>query len=158
MNNQQKLIQQNIAAKEELRRATSLGNPTLTAFDPAGTRARVYTISCTLSGVDQIIEDVIVQSQTGTGGRAYASTGRPILIKKNAGGRWICIGPSDRTTGTGNVQVFDEATESASAAAAGPGFTTQRVPFEYYADNVVWANGVVPFGLTIRLDADGNEV
>lgn len=158
MNPEQQLINRQIEAREETRRATVLSEPVLKPFDTAGLRARVYTISVQISGVERPIENVIVQSQTGTGGREYARIGKPVLIRRNAGGRWICVGPSDRTTGTGQIQILDESTEVASAPSAGGGFTYQRVPFEYYANNGLWANGTTPFNFVRRLDANGNEV
>lgn len=158
MNPEQQLINRTISARDEILRATVLSEPVLTPFDTAGLRARMWLISVNVSGVSRPIEGVIVQSQTGTGGRQYARVGKPVLIKRNAKGRWLCIGPSDRITGVGNVQFLDESSEVGSAPTPGEGFTFDRVPFEFYAANGLWANGTTPFNLVRRLDAQGNEV
>lgn len=142
---------------EETRRATSRSDPELKYVNLSGLEGLSWVIRCD-GGFTEILENVIVQSATGTGGRAYAANGSSVLIRRNAGGRWLCVGPADRTVSTGETQYFDEAAESAGAAVPDVGFTSFRAPFEYFADNLVWNDGVTPFNLIITQNAAGEEV
>lgn len=153
---------QSIAARDrrlanETRRGTVKGDATTIPYNTAGLRYRVRVVDVDI-GQDELIRNVIVQSQTGTGGREYARSGKGVIIRRNLGGRWMCIGPSDRTITTGQLQVLNEITEVTAAAVPNSGFTNTRVDFQYFATNNRWNNGTTPFNFVRVEDALGNEV
>ena len=141
----------------EQRRGTCVSDPILKNYDLSGGNSPVWVIDID-AGFTELVRDVIVQSQTGTGGRAYARTGKPISMQRNQGGRWICTGPSDRISTTGDIQFLTESTSSATAATPGVGFISTREPFEFYASAGRWANGSIPFNVITVADAQGNPV
>lgn len=142
---------------DELRRGTVVSDQKLVPYDTAGLRARVHVVDVD-PGLSEVVKDVIVQSQTGTGGRAYATIGKTVFIRRNLGGRWMCIGPADRTSTTGEVQVLDESTELAGPASTGVGFTTKRRPFDYWMSSTSNVWGSAGFADMRTFDAEGNEV
>lgn len=153
--NTQKLIDRDIRAKQELRRATVLTEPRAFNFDPAFLDRTVFVVDVDLPGSPRPIRDVVVKSSTGSGGRAYAQVGKAVEIQRNAGGRWIVIGAADRITTVGKAQELDEATDSFGASAP-TGFTSLRKPYGFYAANGVY--GQAGYGNTLIVDGDGNEV
>ncbi len=144
---------------DEVRRATVVSDLRIVPYDTSGLRARVFVVDVDLGrDDDQIVKNVIVQSPTGTGGKSFAANGNPVFIRRNLGGRWVCTGPADRTSRTGQVQVYDESTELAAAATTGAGFTTARRPFNFWlsSSSNVW--GSAGFADLRVFDSDGVEV
>lgn len=151
----QKLIERDIRAKQEFRRGTVLTDAKRVNFDTSGVTSTVYVVDVDI-GAKRPIRDVIVKSVSGNGGRAYAQVGKPVDIERNQGGRWFCIGASDRTRSVGKIQEFDETTETFSAS-IDDGFTFAIRPYDYWQQpgNVYGSPG---WGANITVDADGNEV
>lgn len=157
MNPTQLIANRDRRLADETRRATVKSSLKLIPYDTAGLRARVWVIDVDI-GQGELLRNVIVQSTTGTGGRQYASLGSGVLLRRNLGGRWLCVGPADRTIKTGQIQILNEITDAVTAAVADSGFTSVRQPFEYYATGSRWANGTTPFNFVLITDASGNEV
>lgn len=155
MSTTQQLIDRDIRARQEFRRGTVLTDAKRTNFDLSGVTSTVFVVDVDI-GASRPIRDVIVKSATGQGGRAYAQVGKPVDIQRNQGGRWFCTGSSDRTRAIGEVQEFDEATETFGAS-IDDGFSFTIRPYDYWTDS---ANvyGSVGWGANIVVDADGNEV
>lgn len=153
--NTQKLIDRDIRAKQEFRRGTVLTDAKRVNYDPANVTSTVYVVDVDI-GAKRPIRDVIVKSVSGNGGRAYAQVGKPVDIERNQGGRWFCIGPSDRTRAIGQIQEFDESTETFSTGVPN-GFTSIIRPYDYWQQpgNVYGSAG---WGSYVIVDADGNEV
>lgn len=150
----QRLISRDIRARQELRRGTVLTDVRVVDFDTSGLTSTVFVVDVDI-GANRVIQNVVVKSSTGQGAREFAQQGKAVEIQRNAGGRWIVIGPSDRIRGTGQVQLLDESTDTATAS-TDEGFGFGRRVFTYYADNGAW--GVAGFGNSVALDASGNEV
>lgn len=151
----QRLISRDIRARQELRRGTVLTDPRRLNFDPSAITSNVYVVDVDI-GAGRPIKNVPVKSISGLGGRSYALPGKAVEIQRNAGGRWIVIGPADRVTGVGTAQLLSEAAGSTTAG-AGVGFRSVPRFFDYWEDPAhVW--GSAGFGDTIILDGDGNEV
>lgn len=151
----QQLISRDIRARQEIRRGTVLSAPRRLNFDPSAITSNVYVVDVDLGG-RRPIRNVPVKSVSGIGGRAYALPGKAVEIQRNAGGRWIVIGPADRVTSTGTVTVLDEAAGTTSVGVP-IGFTSIPRFFDYWeAPENVW--GKIGFGDTIIVDGDGNEV
>jgi len=104
----QQLISRDIRARQELRRGTVLSNPRRVNFDPSQITSNLYVVDVDIGG-RRPIRNVPVKSSSGNGGRAYAQRGKAVEIQRNAGGRWIVIGPADRVSSVGNTVLFDEA-------------------------------------------------
>lgn len=151
----QQLIDRDIRSRQETRRGTVLTDAKRVNFDPANVDRTVYVVDVDI-GTSRPIRDVIVKSSSGIGGRAYAQVNKPVDIQRNQGGRWFCIGASDRTRAIGEIQEFDEATETFGAGVP-DGFTSTIRPYNYWVDaaNVYGSRG---WGANIVVDSDGNEV
>ena len=151
----QQLIERDIRARQEFRRGTVLTDAKRVNYDLSGVTSTVYVVDVDI-GAARPIRDVIVKSSSGIGGRAYAQVGKPVDIQRNQGGRWFCVGASDRVRNVGEVQEFDEATETFSVGVS-DGFTSLIRPYDYWQDS---ANqyGSRGWGASIVVDADGNEV
>jgi len=150
----QRLIARDLKSVRELRRGTVMTDIRALDFDQGGLTSTVFVVDVNI-GAGNILRDVIVKSATGRGAREFAQPGKAVEVQRNAGGRWICIGASDRIKLTACVQELDESDDSASAV-ADEGFTYGRRVFTYYADNNAW--GAAGFGNAVVLDAQGNEV
>lgn len=162
MNPTQELIRRERRTQEETRRATVISDLVLIPYNTSGLRSRVWVVDVDI-GDEQPIRGVIVMSQTGTGGRAYARLGKAVIIRRNVGGRWVCVGPSDRTSSTGNIQILTESTGAATAPTPGIGLQTRRRTFDFYAGDLPGTPGsgrfgTAGFGNVIVEDAQGNEV
>lgn len=112
-------------------------------------------------GGDEVIRDVRIRANA-AGSRSYARVGAPVLLARNAAGRFEIIGPGDRVRGAGNVTLLDESDDSTSAG-AGSGFTTRVEAFEFYESGGSpgpsrWNDGSTPFPAITILDGDGNPV
>lgn len=153
-NTTQKLIERDIRARQEVRRGTVLTEPKLLNYDTAALERTVYVVDVDIGG-SRPIRDVPVQSASGLGGRAYARQGKGVEIQRNAGGRWMVIGASDRIKNTATVQLLSETTEIATAGTS-EGVTFGRRALDYYSNNLAW--GTIGFGNDVILDAQGNEV
>lgn len=151
----QKLLQRDIRAGQEVRRGTVLTNPKRLNYDPAQVNSNLYVVDVNIGG-SRPMRNVPVKSISGLGGRSFALPGKAVEVQRNAGGRWIVIGPADRVQATGTTQLFNEASQS-TVLSNGVGF--RQVPrfFNYWqiAGNAWGSRG---FGDTIILDGDGNEV
>jgi len=153
----QQLIDRDIRARQEVRRATVLTEVRLVEYNPGGNtleRNPVWVVDVDIGGT-RPVRNVIVKSPTGRGGREFASFGKAIEIQRNAGGRWIVIGSSDRIRNTTSVQTLSETT-NLSAAASNEGFTFVRRPYDFYLLNGSY--GSAGYGDTFTADAAGNEV
>lgn len=157
----QRLISRDARARQETRRGTVLSDPGLVDFDPAGQASAVWVVRVDI-GAGKPIDDVIVKSQTGNGGRAYAKNGAAVIIQKGSGGRWYCIGPSDRKRSTGSLNFLDESDDSTSAG-VGTGLTSARKKYDFYQGDLPATPGSGRYGSkgygnTQIFDANGDEV
>jgi len=152
--NAQKLANRDIRSRQEVRRGTVLTDLHTVAYDPSTLSATVFVVDVDI-GATRPIRDVIVKSSSGTGGRAYASAGRAVEIQRNQGGRWFVIGAGDRIRNVGEVQDFDEATESFDAAVSA-GFTSARRTYDFYGTNGTY--GQAGYGHAVIVDTNGDEV
>jgi len=150
----QKLIARDIAQRRESRRGTVLTEPKLLNYDTAAIDRTVYVVDVDIGG-NKPVRNVPVQSSSGLGGRAYARQGKGVEIRRNAGGRWLVVGASDRIKNTATVQLLDETTELATSGPS-EGVTFGRRAFDFYSENLAW--GVAGFGNDVILDAQDNEV
>ena len=150
----QKLIERDIRARQESRRGVVLSDVRPLDFDTAGITSTVFVVDVDI-GASRPLRDVIVKSATGRGSREFAQQGRAVEIQRNAGGRWMVIGASDRIKSTSAVVLLDESTDLTTAA-PDEGFTYARRFFDYYSTNGAW--GVAGFGNAVVHDAQGNEV
>jgi len=150
----QKLINRDIKARQETRRGTVLTDPRLLNYDTASINRSVFVVDVDI-GATRPLRNVLVKSPVGAGGRGFAARGKAVEVQRNAGGRWIVVGASDRINSTSAVQLLDESNDTVST---GPprGHTSIRRPFNYYSVHLSW--GQRGFGDSIILDAEGNEV
>lgn len=150
----QKLVDRDIRSRQETRRGTVLTDAKRVEFNPAKVNETVFVVDVDIGG-NRPVRDVIVKSSSGIGGRAYAAVGKPVDIQRNQGGRWFCVGASDRTRNVGKAQEFDESTETFGPS-LNDGFSSLRRPYSYYADNLAY--GTAGYGSTEIVDGDDNEV
>ncbi len=153
----QQLIERDIRARQEIRRGTVLTEIRLLDYNPGGNtleRNPVWVVDVDI-GASRPVRNVIVKSPTGRGGREFASFGKAVEIQRNAGGRWIVIGTSDRIRNTTTIQTLNETTNLSTDGAA-EGFTFVRRPYDFYLLNGTY--GSAGYGDTFTADADGNEV
>lgn len=150
----QQLVDRDIRSRQEFRRGTVLTDAKRVNYDTSGISSTVFVVDVDI-GTNRPVRDVIVKSSSGIGGRAYAAVGKPVDIQRNQGGRWFCVGASDRVRSVGLAVEFDEATETFGAA-VNDGFTSRRRPYSYYEDNLAY--GTAGYGSAEIVDGDGNEV
>ncbi len=150
----QQVVDRDIRARQEFRRGTVLTPILAKTFDTSGVNSTVFVVDVDI-GTSRPVRDVIVKSTSGKGGRAYAEVGKAVDIQRNQGGRWFCVGASDRTRSIGQVQEFNESTETFGAQVA-EGFTTTIRPYDFFAINLTY--GSTGWGGAIIVDSAGNEV
>lgn len=150
----QQLIDRDIRTRTEVRRGTVLSEPKLLNYDTAAIDRTVYVVDVDI-GATRPLRDVIVKSASGQGGRAYAQVGKAVEVSRSEGGRWFTIGAADRIRNAGEVQEFDEETETFTAGTP-DGYTARRRPYDYYANNGTY--GQAGYGDTFLVDSEGNEV
>lgn len=151
----QQLVSRDIRARQEIRRGTVLTDPRRFNYDPSTLSSNVYVVDVDIGG-RRPLRNVPVKSSSGIGGRAYALPGKAVEVQRNAGGRWIVIGPADRTSAIGSVTLLDEAT-GATSVGTPVGYTSVPRYWDYWeAADHVW--GSPGFGDMILVDGDGNEV
>jgi len=113
-------------------------------------------------GVGKILRDVPVKSS----GRDhfYAQIGLPVTLRRTARGRVEVIGPGERVAGI-NSKILYTFGNTGGGTPILSGFTTELVPFSYYATlaagatlGVIFNNGTTPFNYSRILNAYGVPV
>lgn len=151
----QQLVQRDARARQEVRRGTVLTDPRRFNYDPSTLSSNLYVVDVDIGG-RRPLRNVPVKSSSGLGGRAYALPGKAVEVQRNAGGRWIVIGPADRVATVGAVTLYDEA---AGTTSVGVPYGFRSIPrfFDYW-ESVEHVWGSPGFGDMILVDGNGNEV
>jgi hypothetical protein len=156
--NLQRLVRREIKNMQENIVGTVISELRLIDFD--GNSSGVWVCDVEI-GSNHYLQDIPVKALSN---RFHAQLGQSVLLRKNARGRYEVIGPGDRITKPLRRIGYNLATQVAGTP-IDVGFTFDRVPFSYYQTvdltaplDVLWGDGVTPFGLVRIVDADGNPV
>lgn len=132
MSREQRTIRREIEASNEELRGTMASELRQTFFRPAQLTAAVW-VGDVIVNSNRVLRDVPVKIN-GQRARSYAAVGRPVILRRNARGRWQVIGPADRKVAQGKLVELDLDTD-VSVAAGLTGFTTRREVFDFYKGN-----------------------
>jgi hypothetical protein len=151
-----------IRVSDEKKRGTMVTNPrkmnvNVTADDSPCFVGRVNT------GGRKILRNIVVKANGGS--RAYARKGLPVMLQKNAQGRWEVIGPSDRIISPALVSEVDLELGTV-VSQPDEGFSLAQRPFSHFrggltsqstpAGEGLW--GANTFSSSIVVDGSGAEV
>lgn len=124
------LFRQERRAHREFLLGTVVTRPKIVQFDGVGP---MWVADVDVSG-KRLFKNVPIKG-IGQGGRFYADIGQPVLLKRNAQGRFDVVGSADRKAGVAVVKGYDLTTGNLQST-TNAGFAVIPRAFEFYMGDV----------------------